>query len=262
MKRKPNKALIISVTLVGIFLLAPTLIVMVMSFSSGTTLKFPPPGWSLRWYKEFLGSDVWMGSMWASVKVAIMSTVLATSIGTLAGLGFVRGRYPRALVSAIMVTPLVVPAVVIAVGMFLVYVRWHLQGTLWAFVAAHTCFGIPLVVVNVAASLQNFDRNLELAAANLGAGPIRTFFRVTLPLITPGVMAGALFAFISSWDDVIVSSFLASPWARTLPVVMWDALQTLVDPTIAALASLLTVVTVVLLGGAMLARKTTGWKKR
>jgi putative spermidine/putrescine transport system permease protein len=262
MNRKPNKGLIVAVVLVGLFLVAPTLIVMVMSFSSGSTLKFPPEGLSIRWYESFIDSSQWTRSVWMSAKIAVSTVILGTGLGTLAALGFVRGRYlGRGIVTTIIVSPMVVPAIVIAVGMYMVYVRWGMQGTMWGMVAAHTSLAIPYVIVNVAASLQNFDRNLELAAQNLGAGPIRTFFRVTLPLIMPGVAAGALFAFMTSWDEVIVSSFLASPQVRTLPVVMWDAVRTLVDPTMAALATMLTVLTVVLLIGATVVRKV-GMRKR
>jgi putative spermidine/putrescine transport system permease protein len=262
MNRRPGKPLLVTGALVGLFLIAPTIIVLVMSFSSGMTLHFPPEGLSLHWYQNFFANSQWTSGVWTSVKVGAIATVLATSLGTLTALGFVRGRFPlRGVVMALVVSPMIIPVIIIAVGMYLVYVRWGIQGTLWGMVVAHTSLGLPLVVVNVVASLQNFDRNLEMAAQNLGAGPIRTFMRVTLPLILPGVVAGALFAFITSWDEVVTSSFLASPFVRTLPVVMWNAVRTSVDPTIAALAAMLSVFTIVLLSLAILARRL-GSRKR
>jgi putative spermidine/putrescine transport system permease protein len=248
MSRRPRRVLTTVVLLIAIFLIAPTVVVMVMSFSSGRTLHFPPVGFSLQWYENFFKSAEWHRTLWMSLKVGLVSTALATVLGVLAALGFVRGRFPmKGLVTAIVISPFIVPGIVVAVGMYLMYVRWGLQGTMWGLVCAHTSLGIPLVTVNVVASLQNFDRNLEMAAQNLGAGPIRTFLRITLPLILPGVIAGALFAFITSWDEVTISIFLASPVARTVPVMMWSVVRSEVDPTIAALASILSVVTILLL---------------
>jgi putative spermidine/putrescine transport system permease protein len=162
----------------------------------------------------------------------------------------------------LMLSPMIVPIVIVAIGTYLVFVSWRLEGSLIGLVVAHVCLALPLVVVNVVASLQSLDRNLELAAQNLGAGPLRTFFRITLPLILPGVGAGALFAFITSWDEVVVSMFLASPTVRTLPVLMWSAIRSEVDPTIAAVASMLTVLTLALLSGSLLTRNLGAGRKQ
>jgi putative spermidine/putrescine transport system permease protein len=210
---------------------------------------------SLQWYRNFFESPQWTDALWTSTQVALLATLTATVLGTLTALGLMRGRFPlKSAVTALILSPMIVPIVIVAVGTYLVFVDWRLQGTLLGFVVAHAALGIPLVVVNVAASLQTLDRNLEMAAQNLGAGPFRTFFKITLPLIMPGVVAGALFAFIESWDEVVVSIFLSSPFVRTLPVVMWSVVRSQIDPTIAALAGMLTALTIVLLAGALLAR--------
>ncbi|MEE4275162.1 MAG: ABC transporter permease [Thermoleophilia bacterium] len=255
MNRRPHPLLISVVVLIAIFLIAPTILVIIMSFSSLSSLRFPPPDLSLQWYRNFFESPQWIDALWTSTQVALLATLTATVLGTLTALGLMRGRFPfKSAVTALILSPMIVPIVIVAVGTYLVFVDWRLQGTLLGFVVAHAALGIPLVVVNVAASLQTLDRNLEMAAQNLGAGPFRTFFKITLPLIMPGVIAGALFAFIESWDEVVVSIFLSSPFVRTLPVVMWSVVRSQIDPTIAALAGMLTALTIVLLAGALLAR--------
>ena len=150
-------------------------------------------------------------------------------------------------VNGLILAPLIVPIVIVAIGMFSLYVRWRLGGSLVGLVLAHTALAVPFVVVSVSASLRTMDRNLELAAANLGANPRQTFRRVTLPIILPGVIAGAIFAFITSWDEVVVAIFLTSARFRTLPVEMWEQVRQAVDPTVAAVATTLLVVTTVLL---------------
>ncbi len=242
--------------LIGLLLIAPTLLIVPMSFTSGGILRFPPPGFGTRWYANFFQSQLWTSGAITSIKVGGAAAALATTLGTLMALGLVRGRYPgRPIVMGVVLSPLIVPVVVIAIGMYFVYTDWRLAGTLWGLILAHTTLAIPFVVVNVGVSLRTFDRTLELAAQNLGAGPVRTFFRITLPIISPSIVAGALFAFIASWDEVVVSIFLSSPLVRTLPVVMWGQVRSSIDPTIAAVATMLTAVTVVILSLVMLAER-------
>ena len=230
-----------------IFLLLPTVIIIPMSFSSGRTLKFPPPGYSTRWYENLVTSPQWTDAAISSIQIAILTAILATTLGTLAALALTRSEFPaKNFIQAIVLSPIIIPLVIIAIGMFSVFVRWQIAGSMMALVVAHTVLAIPFVVVNVMASLRTLDRNLELAAANLGANPVRAFRFVTLPLIAPGVMAGALFAFITSWDEIVVAIFLTSPTLRTLPVVMWGQIRTEVDPTIAAAATILTVITTII----------------
>lgn len=244
------------VGLIAFFLIAPTLIIIPMSFSAGGFLTFPPKGFSTRWYVNFLENQAWTAGASTSLKVGVTTAVLATGLGTLTALGLVRGRYPgRGLISALVLSPLIVPVVVIAIGMFFVYSDWRIIGTLQGLILAHTALAIPFVVVVVGTSLRTFDRTLELAAQNLGAGPVRTFFRITLPLILPSIVAAALFAFITSWDEVVVSIFLSSPVVRTLPVVIWGQVRTVIDPTIAAVATALTGVTLTVLTFVLIAQR-------
>ena len=156
----------------------------------------------------------------------------------------VRGRFPgKSLANALILSPLVVPVIVIGIGMFSVYVRWKITGSLAGLVAAHSALAIPFVMVSVASALRTMDRNLETAAQSLGAGPGRTFARITLPIILPGVLTGALFAFLTSWDEVVVSIFLTTAKFRTLPVEMWEQVRQVVDPTVAAVATTVLAVT-------------------
>ncbi len=247
--RQPRRLLLVSLgALTVFFLMAPTLVVVPMSFTASNALTFPPEGFSTRWYERMLTDPQWSTGFVNSAQVALLTAVLATVLGTLAALGTVRGRFPgKSAVNALVLSPLIVPVIIIAIGMFSVFVRWKITGTIVGLVLAHTALALPFVVVNVATSLRTMDRNLELAAMNLGADPLRTFFRITLPIILPGVFAGALFAFITSWDEVVVSIFLTTARFRTLPVEMWEQVRQVVDPTVAAVSTTLLAVTTTLL---------------
>ena len=174
----------------------------------------------------------------------------------MAALGLTRGRFPgRAIVNGLMLTPLIVPVVIIAIGMFSLFVQWRIAGSLLGLVIAHTALALPFVIVNVGTSLRTMDRNLELAAANLGADPRRSFLHITLPLILPGVLAGAIFSFITSWDEVVVAIFMTSARYRTLPVEMWEQVRQVVDPTVAAVATIVLAVTTTVLLLAFVVRR-------
>lgn len=248
--RQPRRLLLLALgALTVFFLMAPTLVVVPMSFTASNALTFPPEGFSTRWYEKMVTDPQWSTGFVNSAQVASLTAVLATTLGTLAALGTVRGRFPgRSAVNALILSPLIVPVIIIAIGMFSVFVSWKIAGSVVGLVLAHTALAMPFVVVNVATSLRTMDRNLELAAQSLGAGPVRTFRRITLPLILPGVLAGGLFAFITSWDEVVVSIFLTSARFRTLPAEMWEQVRQVVDPTVAAVSTtLLAVTTTVLL---------------
>jgi len=255
--RQPRRLLLLALGgLTVFFLMAPTLVVVPMSFTASNALTFPPQGLSTRWYEKMLTDPQWSTGFVNSAQVALLTAVFATALGTLAALGTVRGRFPgRGAVNGLILSPLIVPVIIIAIGMFSIFVRWKIAGSLVGLVLAHTALAVPFVVVNVATSLRTVDRNLELAAQSLGAGPIRTFRRITLPLILPGVLAGGLFAFITSWDEVVVSIFLTSARFRTLPVEMWEQVRQVVDPTVAAVATTLLVVTTTILLFAFVARR-------
>ena len=255
--RQPRRLLLLAIGgLVVLFLVAPTLIVVPMGFSSSKILEFPPPGWSLEWYGKAFTSKEWTSGMWNSIQVAVITAILATIIGTLAALGLVRGRFPgRTLLNAVLLSPLIVPVIIIAIGMFSLYVRWKITGSLLGLVLAHTALAIPFVIISVSTSLRTIDRNIELAAQNLGANPVRTFRRITLPLVMPGVFAGSLFAFLTSWDEVVTAIFLTSTKFRTLPVVMWEQVREVVDPSTAAVATIVLAVTTGVLTLAFVVRR-------
>jgi putative spermidine/putrescine transport system permease protein len=237
----------ITVLVLG-FLILPILVIVPLSFSSGSFLSFPLPGLSLRWYHELLGSERWLSSLRNSVVVACASTLLATVLGTLAALGLQRARFPgSSLVLALLISPMVVPLVIVAVGVYFFYSPFGLTDSLVGLTLAHTALASPFVVITVSATLQGFDTNLSRAAASLGAGPTTAFFRITLPLILPGVVSGALFAFVTSFDEVVVALFLTGPQERTLPRQMFDGIRENISPVIAAAATLLIVLSIALM---------------
>jgi len=230
------------------YLLAPTLVIVPMSFTEARILSFPPQGFTLDWYERMLTDRQWSTGLVNSFQVALLTAILATVLGTLTALGLTRGRFfGRTAINALVLSPLIVPVVVIAIGMFGLFVQWRIGGSLIGLVAAHTVLAIPFVVVAVATSLRTMDRNLEMAAANLGADPWRTFTRITFPIILPGVLTGAIFSFITSWDEVVIAIFMTSARFRTLPVEMWEQVRQAVDPTVAAVSTTLLVVTTLLL---------------
>lgn len=237
-KRRPW-ALIAFCSLVSLVLVAPTLVVIPLSFTSGDTFAFPPSDWSTRWYTNFFEDPEWYNALFLSLKVGLLVVVFATVLGTLAAFALTRGAGIWITPSRIiLLAPIIVPGVIVAIAVYYVFLRWHLTQTTMGFVLAHTVHAVPLVIVAVSASLAGFDRGLERAAASLGAGPASTFLRVTLPGIAPGILTGALFAFLTSFDEAIVSLFLSGPGVRTLPVQMYSSITDAVDPTIAAASTM------------------------
>ena len=246
--RPARIALIVLVALTSVWLVAPTLIVIPMSFTEARTFAFPPKGFTFEWYSNFFTDEQWYSALFTSLKIAVIVTVVSVAVGTAAAFGLVRGRFRgKGIVQAFILTPTIVPVVIIGVGIFATYLRWQISGTMTGFVLAHTALAIPFVVVTVSASVRTFDRSLERAAANLGAGPWATFRTVTFPIIRPGVISGALFAFITSFDEVVVSIFIQSPMVRTLPVQMFSSVTREIDPTIAAASSMIVVFTTTLI---------------
>lgn len=239
-RRKPSLALRCYGLLVALLLLLPTLVVVPMSFTDRASFAFPPKGWSTRWYEKFFTDPLWLDSALYSLRIGVVVAVLATILGTLGAIGLTNGRGPwRAPTRGLMLAPMIVPQVITAVGVFYVFLKLQLTQTFAGFVLAHTALAIPFVVITVSASLQSFDQQLLRASASLGAGPVRTFFRITLPLIAPGVLISALFAFLTSFDEAIVSLFLAGPFTRTLPVQIYQSVTAEVDPTVAAASTML-----------------------
>jgi putative spermidine/putrescine transport system permease protein len=242
--------------LVFLFLVAPLIAIVPLSFNQSTFLTYPMPGVSLRWYEAFFSSAPWQLSIRNTFIVGICAAVLATTLGTLASLGMAQARFPmRALVMALVVSPMVVPFVITALGMFFFFSQLGLTNSLTGLILAHTALGVPFVVITVSATLQGFDRNLLRAAASLGAKPFYAFRRVTLPVIAPGVTVGALFAFATSFDEVVVAVFLVGPAQRTLPRQMFSGIRENIDPTIAAAATFMMLISVFLLIAVELLRR-------
>ncbi|MDE5466168.1 ABC transporter permease [Bradyrhizobium sp. CSS354] len=223
-----------------LFLIAPILVVIPLSFNSVPFFTYPMAGLSLRWYEEFFLTVRWQGALQNSIFVAVAVTVLSTVLGTLAALGLSRPNFPwRTAVMSVLISPIIVPVVITAVGVYFFYADVGLLNTFAALILAHTTLATPFVIITVTATLAGFDHSLTRAAAGLGAPPVTAFFKVTLPLILPGMISGALFAFLTSFDEVVVALFVASPEQRTLPRVMFSGIREEISPTIIAAATVL-----------------------
>jgi putative spermidine/putrescine transport system permease protein len=252
----PGYGVTIVAALVLLYLVFPILVVVPLSFSAGTYLSFPPPGFSLRWYENFLSRSDWLGAASLSLWVGGAVMVSATALGAPAALALVRSSFPgKDLLTGFIISPLIAPVIIVAIGIYFFYARLGLVGNPFALVIAHTALAVPYVVINVSATLQGFDERLEQAAMNLGATPWRTFWQVTFPIIRPGVLAGALFAFISSFDELVVALFVSGTSAVTLPRKMWESIRFEIDPTIAAVSTILVVLTGALFLSAELLRQ-------
>lgn len=224
------------------FLVAPILAIVPLSFNSGSFFSYPMQGFSLRWYEAALGSPDWQRAFANSIGIGVASTIIATVLGTLAALGLSRSQFPfRSVVMPIIVSPMIVPIVVVAAGFYLVYSPLGLVNSYLGVVLSHAALGTPFVVITVTASMLSFDQSLLRAASGLGARPWATFRRVTLPLITPAVATGSVFAFATSFDEVIVILFIGGPDQRTVPRQMWSGIRDSIDPSILAVATLLMV---------------------
>ncbi len=239
-----------------LFLVAPILAIVPLSFNSEPWFTYPLAGFSLRWYQDFFSSERWQVALFNSTVVAIFATLLSTGLGTLAALGLSRGQLPlRGLIMSILISPMVVPVVITAIATYFFYAVVNLVNTYAGIILAHTALATPFVVITVTATLTGFDHSLTRAAAGLGASALYAFRKVTLPIILPGVISGALFAFVTSWDEVVVVLFLASPDQRTLPRQMFSGIREQISPTITAVATLLLVFSIILLTTVELLRR-------
>lgn len=245
--------------LVGVFLIAPMLVIIPLSFTRAQVMIWPPVGFSTQWYEIVLTSSAWRERLVASLEIAIASAALASLLGLMAALGLVRGRFPgKRFVSAVLMAPLIVPTVVVAIGMFFVWTfGWHvgpvtvgggLVGTELGLVLAHAVLNLPLPIIMITSALITVDRNLERAAATMGAGPLAVLWRVTIPQIQVGILFGFVFAFLGSWDEYIVTSFLVSAQVSTVPVGLFSEVRYSVQPTAAAVSTILLAVSSLMLG--------------
>ena len=258
------------------FLVMPLIAVIPISFSSSPFLEFTPgmialdpEAFSLRWYRLLIGdcsdpgittvcSDRWIIGAQNSLFIGIIATLLATTLGIMAALGLSRQYMPfRKAIMAIMISPLIVPLIITASGVFFFFAKLNLVATFTGLIFAHTILGLPFVVITVTATLVGYDHNLTRAAASLGGGPLRNFFKVEMPLILPGVISGALFAFITSFDEVVIVLFVGGPEQFTLPRQMWSGIRQEISPTILSAATILVIISILLLTTVELLRRRT-----
>lgn len=236
--------------LVLLFLLLPILVIMPLSFSSSSFLSYPMPGWSLQWYDNLFSSEEWARATRNSFIVAPLATILATVLGTMAAVGLARVNFwGKGALMSLLIAPMVVPIVVVGVSTYLFFAKLGLNDSYLGLVLVHAALGAPFVLTTVLATLQSFNENLIRASLSLGAGHLETFFRVTLPIIAPGVISGALFAFATSFDEVVVTLFIAGPQQVTLPRQMFTGIRENINPTIAAVATMLIIFTTALMLG-------------
>lgn len=234
------------VALVLFFLVAPISIIVPVSFSSSQFLQFPPPGFSLQWYREIFTGPNWTDSIITSVQVGVLTSLLATTLGVLASFGIVRGDFRgKQALYTFLLSPMIVPTIILAISIYFLYARMRLVGSLLGLTLAHTVLALPLVVVIVSAALRGFDVTLERAARSLGANEWTTFFHVTFPLLRPAIVSAAFFAFLTSFDELIIALFISGTSAVTLPKRMWDGIRLEISPAISAVSVLLIAIAVV-----------------
>lgn len=234
--------------LVVLFLLLPIVFIAALSFGDSQWLIFPPPGWTLHWYEQLFSDSTWIEALLNSAKVAVIVTALSVTLGLLASLALTRGKFiGRNALKTFCMTPMVLPVVVLAVALYAFFLRLGLNGTMIGFVIGHLIIALPFSIITISNSLDSFDISMEEAAQICGASPLQVKLRVTLPSIRLGLFAAAIFSFLVSWDEVVLSIFLASPTLRTLPVLIWSTLRQDLSPVIAAASTLLIGITIVLM---------------
>lgn len=228
------------VTAILLYMIFPVIVVLAISFSSGNFLVFPPPGLSLRWYRSIVGDPEWVSAFLVTLKVGSLTAVLATALGVPAAFALVRYVIPaKALLSALILSALVTPPIVTAISTYLFFVPLGLDNSLVGLACAHAVSGMPFVVINTAASLRSADRNLERAAIIHGAPPLWAILRITLPLIAPGVVVGAILAFVHSAHELLIAIFVLGGVGKPVAVKIWSGVQATSDPTIAAASAIL-----------------------
>ncbi len=241
--------------LILFFLIAPIIIIIPLSFNAGFYLSFSekmlsldPAGFSTQWYQDFWNDQKWTDGIKNSFFIAIFAAIISTTLGTIAALGLSRPEMPyRKLLMAILISPMIVPLIVSALGMYFFLVKIGLASTYTGIIISHAVLGTPFVVITVTATLAGFDQSLIRAGLNLGATPPTVFFKIIMPLILPGVISGALFAFITSFDEVVVINFVGTTVQQTIPQVMFRGLRENISPTILAVATILVAISVALL---------------
>jgi putative spermidine/putrescine transport system permease protein len=251
------KAALLAITAItAAFLLLPILFIAALSFGSSQWLIFPPPGWTLKWYSELFADPRWLESAWTSFKIATMVTVLSVLLGLVTSFGLVRGRFRfREGAKALFLTPMILPVVVLAIGLYAFFLKIGLNGTMTGFVISHLVLALPFSILSISGALEGFDKSIEDAAILCGASPLEAKIRVTLPSISHGLFSAAVFSFLTSWDEVVVAIFMASPTLQTLPVKVWSTLRQDLTPVVAAASTLLILLTLALMTLVALVRK-------
>ena len=244
------------ISIIVLFLLiVPSLIVIPMSFSDSQYLEFPPKNWSLRWYENYfssgqvgMGFNDWIGATWTSIKVAVLTIFVATPIGTMAAYGLINsGNKVRSVLFPVMISPMMIPVILVAIGLFYFYVQFKMVNSILGLVLGHSLVAMPLVLIIVLAALKNYDMNQEKVARSLGASRVRAFFEITLPQIKFSIISASLISFLTSFDEVIISLFVAGGDNSTITRAMFLALRDQIDPTIAAISTILIIISTSLL---------------
>tara|TARA_Y200000002_G_scaffold253511_1_gene210079 strand:- start:27 stop:863 length:837 start_codon:yes stop_codon:yes gene_type:complete len=244
------------ISIIVLFLLiVPSLIVIPMSFSDSQYLEFPPKNWSLRWYENYfssgqvgMGFNDWIGATWTSIKVAVLTIFVATPIGTMAAYGLINsGNRVRSILFPVMISPMMIPVILVAIGLFYFYVQFKMVNSVLGLVLGHSLVAMPLVLIIVLSALKNYDMNQEKVARSLGASRIRAFFEITLPQIKFSIISASLISFLTSFDEVIISLFVAGGDNSTITRAMFLALRDQIDPTIAAISTILIIISTSLL---------------
>lgn len=242
--------------LTALFLLLPIVFIVALSFGSSRWLIFPPPGWTLQWYQELLSDPRWLEAAFTSARIGVVVTIVSVILGFLASLALVRGTFPgRSVLRAFFLTPMVLPVAIIGVALYAVFLRVGLSGTFIGFVIAHVIVALPFAIITISGALETFDPAIEDAAVLCGASPWEARFRVTMPAISHGLFSAAIFSFLISWDEVVLSIFMASPTLQTLPVRVWSTLRQDLTPVVAAVSALFVALTLLLMAAAALIRK-------
>ena len=231
-----------------LFLIFPILIIVPVAFSNDMFLHFPPQSWGLGLFKSYFASKLWMSSTKVSLIVAVQVMVFATALGTLAALSLVRGKYRgKPFWYALILSPMIIPVIISAIAVYFFFAKLQLIGTITGLVLAHTVLAVPFVVIVMTSTLKGFDEDLERASMNLGAGRVRTFFKITFPIIRPGIVTATLFAFIASFDELVGAMFICGVRATTLPKQMWDGIRDEINPIIASASALLIFLTIMMM---------------
>ena len=262
---RPARAVQVGLTaLILLYLLFPVIVVLTISFSSATYLRFPPPGLSLRWYAKLAASDEWLQAFALTLQVGAVTTLFSTLLGVPAAFGLVRLELrAKALLNGLLLMALITPAVIRALGSYLFFAPLGLVNSVVGLACAHTVSALPYLVINVVASLKGFDLAIERAAVVHGASPLTAIRRITLPIIAPGILVGAIFAFLSSAQELLVSIYLMGTVRKPLAVKMWEGVRVAVDPTIAAASTGVIVMAVLAFATASVlhrrVRRATAW---